>query len=49
MVVTLVGNVMSPNIIKPTNPTFPNVSQHILNSDRYWPHLKVLCYFGIFI
>ena len=49
MVVTLLSNVMSPNIIKLADPAFPNVSQHILNSNRYWPHFKVLCYFGILI
>ena len=49
MVVTLSGNVMSQDIIKLVNPAFPNVPQHILNSDRYWPHFKVLCYFGILI
>ena len=35
MVVTLLGNVMLPNIIKPVDLAFPNVSQHILNLDRY--------------
>ena len=46
-VVTLVANVMAANIIKPDDPAFPNAPQHILNSDRYWPHFKVLCEFGI--
>ena len=46
-VVTLLANVMAADIIKPTNPAFPNVPQHIRNSDRYWPHFKVLCEFGI--
>ena len=49
MVVTLLGNVMLLDIIKPADPAFPNVPQHIFNSDRYWPHFKVLCYFGILI
>ena len=47
MVVTLLGNTMSQDIIKPTDPAFPNVPQHIQYCDRYWPHFKVLCYFGV--
>ena len=49
MVVTLLGNVMSLDIIKLDDLAFPNVLQKILCSDRYWPHLKVLNYFGILI
>ena len=49
MVVTLLGNVMSQDIIKHANLAFLNVPQHILNSNKYWPHLKVLYYFGILI
>ena len=46
-VVTLLANVMAANIIKPIDPVFPNVPQHIRNLDRYWPHFNVLCEFGI--
>ena len=46
-VVTLLANVIAANIIKPTDPAFPNMPQHIHNSDSYWPHFKVLCEFGI--
>ena len=42
----LVANIMTANIIKPDDPAFPNAPQHILNSNRYWPHFKVLCEFG---
>ena len=43
MIVSLLAIVMAADIIKPDDPAFPNVPQHILNSDRYWPHFKVLC------
>ena len=49
MTITLLDNVMSQDITKPTDLAFPNVSQHIQYSDRYWPYFKVLCYFGILI
>ena len=47
MIVTLLATVMVVDIIKPTNPTFPNVPPHICNSKRYSPHFKVLCEFSI--
>ena len=47
IVVILLANVMAADIIRPADPAFPNVPQHIFNSDRYWPHFKVLCEFGI--
>ena len=43
MIVSLLAIVMAADIIKPDDPAFPNVPQHILNSDRYWPHFKVFC------
>ena len=55
-VITLLVTVMAPDIIKPVdptfrtkpvNPTFRTVPSHIQGSDRYWPHFKVLCEFGI--
>ena len=46
-VVTLLTNAMVVDIIKPTDPTFPNVPQHICSLERYWPHFKILCKFGI--
>ena len=46
-IVTLLANATVANIIKLADPTFPNVPQHICNSERYWPHFKVLCEFGI--
>jgi len=47
MVVTLLATVMAANIIKLADHTFRDVSEHIQHSDRYWPHFKVLCEFGI--
>ena len=47
IVVTLLANVMAVDIIEATDPAFPNLPQHIRNSDRYWPHFKVLYEFGI--
>ena len=46
-VVTLLAIVMAANIIKLADRTFRNVLEHIQYSDRYWPHFKVLCEFGI--
>ena len=46
-VVTLLATIMAANIIKPANLTFRNVPSHIRNSERYWPHFKVLYEFGI--
>ena len=46
-VITLLATIMAPDIIKPTDPTFCTVISHIQGSDRYWPHLKVFCEFGI--
>ena len=46
-VITLLATVMAPDIIKPADPTFRTVPSHIQGSDRYWPHFKVLCEFGI--
>ena len=47
MVVTLLATVMATYIIKPADRTFRNVQSHIRNLERYWPHFKVLCEFGI--
>ena len=47
MVVTLLANVMAADIIKLADRTFRDVLEHIQHSDRYWPHFKVLCEFGI--
>ena len=46
-VVTLLATVMAPDIIQPADRTFRDVPEHIQHSDRYWPHFKVLCEFGI--
>ena len=46
-VVTLLANAMVVDIIKPIDPTFSNVPQHIRSLERYWPHFKLLCKFGI--
>jgi len=46
-VITLLATIMAPDIIKLVDPTFHSMPSHILGSDRYWPHFKVLCEFGI--
>ena len=47
IIVTLLDNVLSQDIIKPADLAFLNVPLHIQYCDRCWPHFKVLCYFGI--
>ena len=46
-IIILLATVMAPDIIKPADPTFCTMPSHIQGSDRYWPHFKVLCEFGI--
>jgi hypothetical protein len=35
-------NIMSMDVLKPSDPTFSAVLTHIQNSQLYWPHFKVL-------